>query len=159
MGGVIVDLVGHDSDTSFFGSRPLETPAVPDAFDAIAALVMGPFEGRAVIISKAGPRVSSRTVQWLRHHRFHEITGISPAQVNFVRARKEKADVCRTTGVTHFVDDRLDVLASLTTVSHRFLFVGGLGTGRSAPGDVPAGITLGLSWKQMAAAIRVSIPR
>lgn len=67
--------------------------------------------------------------------------------------------MCRTTGVTHFVDDRLDVLASLTTVSHRFLFVGGLGTGRSSPLGVPAGITLGLNWKQMAAAIRVSIPR
>jgi hypothetical protein len=119
---VIVDLVGHDSDTSSSGTRPLDTPAVADAFPTIAELVRGTFEGRAVIVSKAGPRVSARTLEWLRHHRFHELTGIAPADVHFVRAVPNRGEVCRRVGVTHFVDDRVDVLAALTTVSNRYLF-------------------------------------
>lgn len=158
VGGVIVDLVGQDSDTSFFGSRPLDTPAVPDAFATIATLAHGSFEGRAVIISKAGPRVSARTLEWLRHHRFHELTGIAPADVHFVRARSDKAEVCRRLGVTHFVDDRLDVLDALTTVSHRYLFVGGLGSQTRTFSDVSAGITRSETWPQLAAAIRASLP-
>jgi hypothetical protein len=159
VGGVIVDLVGHDSDTSFFGSRPLDTPAVPDAFATIAALAHDSFDGRAVIISKAGPRVSARTLEWLRHHRFHEVTGIAPVDVHFVRARSDKAEVCRRLGVTHFIDDRLDVLQALTTVSHRYFFVGGLGSQTRPLTDVPAGITRRDTWPQLAASIRASLPR
>lgn len=158
VGGVIVDLVGHDSDTSFFGSHPLDTPAVPDAFATIAALARGSFDGRAVIISKAGPRVSTRTLDWLRHHRFHELTGIAPADVYFVRARLDKAEVCTRLGVTHFVDDRLDVLEALTTVSHRYFFVGGLGSQTRPLTDVPAGIKSIETWPHLAAAIRASLP-
>ena len=157
VGGVIVDLVGYDSDTSFFGNRPLDTPAVADAFATIADLARGPFQGRAVIVSKAGPRVSSRTLEWLRDHRFHELTGIPPANVHFVPARPDKAEVCRRTRMTHFVHDRLDVLQNLTTVSHRFLFVGGLGSVGRAAKDVPPGVTVGQTWPQLAAAIRVSL--
>jgi hypothetical protein len=39
IGGVIVDRVAENSDTSFFGDRPMETPAVEGAFDALAQLV------------------------------------------------------------------------------------------------------------------------
>ncbi len=159
VGGVIVDLVGRNSDTSFFGTRPLDTPAVADAFTTIAELVQGPFGGRAVIVSKAGPRVSARTLDWLRHHRFHELTGIAPADVHFVRARPDKDEVCRRAGVTHFVDDRLDVLEALTTVSHRYLFLGGLGSVGRVPSRKPHGIVLAHTWPQLASQIRVSVPQ
>ncbi len=131
---------------------------VPDAIAMIATLALESFDGRAVIISKAGPRVSTRTMEWLRYHRFHELTGISPADVHFVRARSDKAEVCRRHGVTHFVDDRLDVLVSLTTVSHRYCFVGGLGSLSRPPIGVPPGITRSQTWPQLAAAVRASLP-
>ena len=157
VGGVIDDLVGRDSDTSFFGTRPLDTPAVADAFTTIAELVQGPFRGRAVIVSKAGPRVSARTLEWLRHHHFHELTGIAPADIHFVPARRDKHAVCRTAGVTHFVDDRLDVLENLATVSHRYLFIGGLGPEGRVPSQVPAGVVLARSWPQLASQLRVTV--
>lgn len=156
---MIVDLVGHDSDTSFFGTRPLDTPAVANAFTTIAALVQDTFQGRAMIVSKAGPRVSARTLDWLSHHRFHEMTGIAPADVHFVRARPDKDEVCRRAGVTHFVDDRLDVLEALTTVSHRYLFLGGLGSVGRVPSQKPQGIVLTHTWPQLASQLRVSVPQ
>jgi hypothetical protein len=39
-----------------------------------------------------------------------------------VRTREAKAPVAANLGLTHFVDDRLEVLGYLTTVKHRFLF-------------------------------------
>jgi hypothetical protein len=156
---VIVDLVGHDSDTSSSGTRPLDTPAVADAFPTIAELVRGTFEGRAVIVSKAGPRVSARTLEWLRHHRFHELTGIAPADVHFVRARPDRGEVCRRVGVTHFVDDRVDVLAALTTVSNRYLFLGGLGSVGRAPSQAPVDVVRAHTWPELAGQIRVSVAR
>ncbi|GAA1594426.1 hypothetical protein [Actinoplanes couchii] len=122
VGGVIVAIVPGGEDTSFFGGRYLETPAVDGVFEALAALTAGPFAGRVHIVSKAGPKVAGHTREWMEHHRFFERTGINPAHLHFVRERRDKAPVCRRLGITHFVDDRPDVLACLETVEHRFLF-------------------------------------
>ena len=35
VGGVIIDRASEDSDTSFFGDRPMETPAVSDAVEVL----------------------------------------------------------------------------------------------------------------------------
>ncbi|MEH1130471.1 hypothetical protein [Micromonospora sp. CPCC 206061] len=125
IGGVIVTLADRDEDTSFFGARPLETPAVAGVFEALAALAQQRFAGRVHLISKAGPKVAANTRDWLAHHDFFDRTGIPAAHLHFVRQRRDKAAVCQRLDVTHFVDDRLDVLAYLDTVEHRYLFLGG----------------------------------
>src|SRR5438309_2104042 len=77
VGGVLVDRVAEDSDTSFFGGRPMETPAVVGAFEAVASLCLGVFEGRVHVVSKAGPKIASLTREWLARRHFFEITGVS----------------------------------------------------------------------------------
>lgn len=124
---MIVAIVPGGEDTSFFGSRPLETPATAGVFERLAELTAGPFAGRVHIVSKAGPKVAGHTRDWLVFHRFFERTGINPANLHFVRERRDKAPVCARLNITHFVDDRLDVLAHLETVRYRYLF-GGSGT-------------------------------
>ncbi|WP_051799794.1 hypothetical protein [Catenuloplanes japonicus] len=124
VGGVLVVLAGDDVDTSFFGVRPLETPAMPGAFARLAALTAGRFRGRVHLVSKAGPKVERNTRDWLHHHGFFARTGVPPENVHFVRERRDKAAVCATYGITHFVDDRADVLACLETVPHRYLMGG-----------------------------------
>jgi hypothetical protein len=150
VGGVIVTLAEDGADTSFFGNRPLETPAVDGVFDALTVLAREPFEGRIHIVSKAGPKVALTTRDWLVHHRFYERTGIPAGQVHFVRERRDKAPVCERLGVTHFVDDRLDVLVHLTTVPHRYLFVGG----RAEPEPravLPGWVTMAETWSGLLA--------
>lgn len=156
VGGVLVDRVAEGDDTSFFGSRPMETPAVSGAFAAVAELCTGPFEYRVHIVSKAGPKIAGLTREWLGQTGFYAHTGVSPGNVWFVRRREEKAEVCRKLAITHFVDDRLDVLTHLGTVAHRYLFTGGLGT-NSAPVHVPRDIPVHQSWPRLASAIRATV--
>lgn len=154
VGGVIIDRVEDGSDTSFFGGRYLETPQVPDAIATIAALVKGRFEGRAFVVSKCGAATEKKTREWLAHNGFHEATGIGPEAIRFCRKREQKAPICVEFGITHFVDDRLEVLSCLTSVPNRFLF-------RPFEEEVEAnrshlaGVTRVESWAELAAKIRV----
>lgn len=113
------------SDTSFIGGSledALQTPPYDDMFDVVPALVER-FGGQVWIVSKCGPRIQERTLQWFEHHRFHERTGIPRENVRFCLARPDKAIHCRQLGITHFIDDRVDVLQAMGgVVRHRFLF-------------------------------------
>jgi hypothetical protein len=156
IGGVIVDRVAEDSDTSFFGTRPLETPQVPGAFEALAMLTGMIFIGRVHIISKAGPSVAANARSWLTHNRFFERSGIVPTNLHFVRERADKADVCRRVGVTHFVDDELEVLIDLRDVPNRYLFVGGLGK-NPPPSTYPSWATVAANWSDLVNLLTTSV--
>jgi hypothetical protein len=126
IGRVIIAPDGtNGADTSFIGGSlhdALATPPYKGMFEHVPALVER-FEGRVWLVSKAGVRVQEKTLHWLEHHRFYERTGIPREHVRFCRQRPEKADHCRDLGITHFIDDRSDVLHHLEgIVMHRFLF-------------------------------------
>ena len=111
-------------DTQFFSGDParmLATPAVPAAFDTLARLV--PHFTQVWLISKCGERVQRHTRQWLDHHDFAARTGIPRDHLRFCRKRPEKAVHCAELGITHFIDDKLDVHQALRgVVAHRYLF-------------------------------------
>ena len=147
VGGVLVDRVAEGSDTSFFGGRPMDTPAVPGALEALPRL-LELFDHRVHIVSKAGPKISELTRRWLEVRGAAGGDGIPAGNVHFVRKRPDKHEVCERLGVTHFVDDRLDVLEHLTTVDRRYLFTGGLG-GHRAPSSVPGWATVVNEWPRL----------
>jgi hypothetical protein len=122
IGGVLIERVADNTDTSFFSDRFLDTPSVPEAFETLSRLSRARFGENIHLVSKCGPRTEEKTKLWLAHHRFAEITGIPPERVHFCRARQDKAPICEGLGITHFVDDRLEVLGYLTTVRRRYLF-------------------------------------
>jgi hypothetical protein len=127
IGKVIINGPAHPEggDTAFFTgdtARMLRTPAMPDAFETIARLV-DLFDGRVWLVSKCGERVERRTRQWLEHHDFAGRTGIPPDHVRFCRQRADKAIHCTELGITHFVDDTLEVHEALRgLVPHLYLF-------------------------------------
>jgi hypothetical protein len=120
-----VIIAGDGPDTSFVGGSEeaaMRAPEVPGAFAALTRLGRS-FGGRLWLVSKCGPRVEARTRRWLAARRFFEITSIDPQRVVFCRTRPEKAPICARLGITAFVDDRWDVLASMAgVVPSRFLF-------------------------------------
>ena len=126
-GRVINDASSHPSgdDTVFLGGTEeemLETPAMRGSFETLERLC-DIFEGRIWIVSKCGSTVQARTERWLAHRRFFESTGIDAGHVRFCLRREEKARHCADLGITHFVDDRADVLKYLLgIVPHLFLF-------------------------------------
>lgn len=122
IGGVIITPARKAGDTSFFSSDYLATPPMAEAFETIAALARTRFGAHVHLVSKCGPGVEAKTRAWLVHHRFHDITGVPEERLHFCRARPDKAPICKRLGVTHFIDDSLEVLGYLTTVPHRFLF-------------------------------------
>lgn len=104
-----------DQDTVFLDGgleEAMRTPATVGAFEVLPRLVTC-FGGRAWVISKCGERVQRRTLQWLDHHDFYRRTGIPPGNVRFCRRRADKATHCAELGITHMIDDRLDVHAAL----------------------------------------------
>lgn len=116
--------VPGSSDTQFFSgdtARMLATPAVPGAFDTLARLV--PRFAQVWLVSKCGERVQRSTRQWLDHHDFAARTGIPRDNIRFCRRRPDKAVHCAELGITHFIDDKLDVHQALRgIVENRYLF-------------------------------------
>ena len=136
----------------------MDTPAVDGAFAAVSELCTGMFAFRVHIVSKAGPRIAALTREWLDTKGFFEETGVPRSNLWFVRRREEKREECRRLAITHFVDDRLDVLTDLDNVAHRYLFTGGLGAD-PVPNSIPDDIEMCGTWEHVTRTIRSTRPR
>lgn len=124
IGNVIIDGVHNDSaDTSFFSENFLRTTPVPNAFDTIRTLVSRFGSENVFLVSKCGLNVQKKSLAWLAHHDFWEWTGINPLAFRFCQRRPEKAGICQGLGMTHFIDDRAEILISMQgIVKHRYIF-------------------------------------
>jgi hypothetical protein len=127
IGRVIMCPVNDDGrpDTSFLTSddaAALETPAAPGMFEVVPQLVEA-FDGRVWLVSKAGARIETLTRRWFVRHAFFARTGLSEEQARFCRRREDKRVHAAELGLTHFIDDRTDVLMHLRgLVPHLGLF-------------------------------------
>ncbi len=124
IGRVIIH--GDGPDTSFIGCSEedsLKAPAMDGAFEALARLTAA-YEGRVWLVSKGGTGVQKKSRSWLAHHRFFEVTKISEQNLRFCKTRPEKAPICEKLGITCFIDDRLDVLASMRMIVPDLLWFG-----------------------------------
>jgi hypothetical protein len=102
-------------DTSFLTAadgEALEVPAAPGMFEVVPRLVRA-FGGRVWLVSKAGARIEQLTRRWFTRHEFFARTGLTEAQVRFCRKREDKRVHAADLGLTHFIDDRTDVLEHL----------------------------------------------
>jgi hypothetical protein len=123
IGGVIIDRINEKTDTSFFNENYLQSTACPNAFEKIHALQQEYFKENVHLISKCGKKIQDKTLSWLTHHKFYTQTGIEESRVHFCRERREKKEICKQLGITHFVDDRLEILSYLLEfVPHLYLF-------------------------------------
>jgi hypothetical protein len=114
------------ADTAFLSGddqRALATPPVAGAVATITELVEA-FSGRVWLVSKAGPRIQERTRRWLEARNFFAVTGVPKTHLRFCRERPQKADHARELLLTHFIDDRLDVLRALRGVVHQLVLFG-----------------------------------
>lgn len=123
IGGVIIDRANDNTDTSFFSDNYLRTTQSPNAFGVIRALVEHRFQDRVFVVSKCGPKVQAKSLRWLDHHRFYDLTRVPRDNIHFCLERHEKAGICKRLQITHFIDDKLEVLGYLDgIVPYRYLF-------------------------------------
>ncbi len=81
------------------------------------------FKGEVYLISKCTEWAGEQSLAWFKNHNFYEATGIKPEKIYLVRERKDKDGVCQKLGITHFIDDRLEVLSyMIESVPNLYLF-------------------------------------
>ena len=120
-----IDPTDGRPDSSFLelpDDQAIDLPASPHVWDAVPDLVRA-FDGRVWLVSKAGARIEAKTRLWLAHQRFFDRVGLPDEAVRFCRRRPDKRVHAIELGLTHFVDDRSDVLAALVgAVPNLYLF-------------------------------------
>jgi len=124
IGRVIIH--GDGPDTSFIGcseEESLRAPAMDGAIEALTRLTEA-YEGRVWLVSKCGTGVQKKSRAWLAHHRFFERTKIPEANLRFCKTRPEKAPICEKLGITCFIDDRMDIHASMRGIVPVLLWFG-----------------------------------
>src|SRR5262249_24457584 len=116
IGGVILDRVSEDGPNA-------RMAAVEGAFDAIARLVGGRVNERVWLVARSDEPFEPLVLTWLDETDFFVLTGVQRQHVHFCRRRADKAMVARLLRITHFIDDRLEVLAHLVgVVPHLYFF-------------------------------------
>lgn len=153
VGGVIIDRERNDdTDTSLFSPNYLNAYAVEGAEEGITRLSQGTFRDAIWIVSKCGKEIERKTREWLKHHKFDAI--VPEARWRFCRDRADKAPIAKELGLTHFVDDKLEVLHHMhKIVEHRLLFRPIFGQIGGWWGDSTSGVRIWMNWEEMAASL------
>ncbi len=155
IGGVIIDKANDDQDTSLFQENYLMATEVVGAREAIKRLAgEKAFAQRIWIVSKCGEKIERRSREWLHHNGFAEF--VPESRWRFCRDRSEKAAIAKELGLTHFVDDKLEVLHWMHgIVRNRILFRPWLGQMKNWMGKSTNGVQLWLDWNELATFLEV----
>jgi len=105
-----------DTDASD-GSRI--TKEIPRAAEVISRLAVERFGPENIfLISKCGPRRQIKTQEWLAKNEFMARAGLrfNPYNVAFCIDRKDKAKMAEELRLTHFIDDRYEVLGHMVKI-------------------------------------------
>ncbi len=125
IGGVIIDDRTKESGKKNFEGNPnfLEVPQIPGAIKTISEIRERRFKKNIHLVSSCSQKMEDLRWTWLGYHKFFDQTGILKENVHFCRTRKEKADICYKYGITHYIDNRLEILFLINTlVNVRILF-------------------------------------
>ena len=98
-------------------------PPLENAFSVLKRLKNERFKGNVFIVSQQQPSMSTVVLLWLWYHNFYKATGIKTNDIHFCRRRIDKAGICKKLGITHFIDDRSEVLAYLHDVQIKNLYL------------------------------------
>jgi hypothetical protein len=122
IGGVIID--GHvgRGEEGFFDANYLQTPQMCGAFAALRRIKSSRHVSNVYMVSTARTTVEKKLRKWLEANSFHDETGILPRDVHFCAERLQKTVISASLGLTHFIDDRLQILGSMDGVANRYLF-------------------------------------
>ncbi|GAB2806668.1 hypothetical protein GCM10022221_00040 [Actinocorallia aurea] len=121
LGRVVVG-ANRQADGRVFLDDPRLMPLIEGAFEILPRIVER-FNGRAWVISRVSEEGEPMSLAWLEHHEFYKVTGIPRAHIRYCRRRADKAQHCAELGITHMIDDRMDVHRAIRdVVPHRYLF-------------------------------------
>lgn len=114
-----LDLGNTIVETTSDGKFPFD-----DAIRVIHRLVTEVFTSQRVfIVSRVNEEQYKRARAWIQKENLLERTGILEENIHWCAERNDKAPICEKLGITHFIDDRPEVLSYMSgIVPHRILF-------------------------------------
>jgi 5'(3')-deoxyribonucleotidase len=92
----------------------------PDAFETILKLTK--LFGLVCIVSRVNAEQEVRARAWMKDYNFAERTGIKPEDVHFCLERYDKGIIAKKLRLTHFIDDRPEVMHHLDSDIRKILF-------------------------------------
>lgn len=114
IGNVIINhRLTDKNDTTLHEERYSTIPAAEGVFESIKKLREEVFGEDIFLISKCTPWAQEKILTWLTDNDFYTKTGVNPRHVFFCRERNEKDKICSDNNITHFIDDRLEVLSHM----------------------------------------------
>lgn len=116
------EAIGFDLGKTIYTRRDGVKVPFLGAYRVIKRIVDERFKQQSSIISRVTPEQKIRNQEMLKEDGFHELTGLPRDQVYWCTERHEKAPIARELKLTHFIDDRPEVLSHMEFVPHRFLF-------------------------------------
>jgi hypothetical protein len=150
---IIGPIVNGKADTSFLGNsfkKAMQTPPSENAFESVADLV-GVFSGEVWIVSKCGQSVQNKTKAWLKQRDFYAATGFDKTKIRFCIKRPEKASICKQLKITHFIDDRLDVLEPMRGIVNNLYLFG------EQSCEIPSWVVPVPDWRSTVATIKAGL--
>ncbi len=126
MGNVIIDHLGFGTTEQFVNEgNYCEIPPVKDVLFFLAKLNAERFKNNVYVIYNATGVADSKIDSWLDCNDFCEITKIERNRIIRSKGGRNKTGFCIEKGISHFIDDRLEVLSYLfNVVPNLFLFRG-----------------------------------
>ena len=120
IGNVLIE--NRDTTEEYRQKYYLSIPPVSGVFSALKK-ISDAHPGNVYLISKCKKEAEEHILEWLHAHNFFKETGIHIENILFVRERSGKVGICKQLGITHFIDDRLEVLSHMVdTVPYLFLY-------------------------------------
>ncbi len=146
IGGVLTKLERNNHGAAFRTEDYLQKPFLPQAVEKVSELVdlFGP--KRSYLVSFCGKKTQEKTIEWLLYQNFSGLTKMPVENFRFVNRREKKADVATELALTHFIDDRTEILGYLTMVPNRYWFLGGM---NEKPTTGPADVILINQWSDL----------
>jgi hypothetical protein len=93
---------------------------VPGAFETINRL--RPRFDNVFVVSRVSEPGEKRSRAWLEKNNFYWKTGIPYDNVHYCRKRHEKGPICAVLKITHFIDDRPEVMFHLDPAINKIFF-------------------------------------
>lgn len=116
-------VLGIDLGNTIHWADPVtrERVPMPDSFRVIKDLVEK--VQSVYIVSRVSDEQSMRAYKWFQKFEFFEKTGLTPNKVFFCYERWDKGPICNRLNVTHFIDDRPEVMRYITIPLSRKLLM------------------------------------
>ena len=156
IGGVLKPHRTRETEPGFVASLETTVP-VPGSIESLRRLARGGFGPRIWVVSKIREENEEPLRVWLGRNGFLDDGLVLLSDVHFCRERADKAEIARHLRLTHFVDDRPEVMSHMDPAIHRVLFQPDRDdAARFAP--LIRGVPLVETWDAAEAALLATLP-